>query len=49
MKTFLSYSQESIELLLRLSNHVSGAGSKAIGKLMTLVMLEPPATSMAVE
>jgi hypothetical protein len=32
MKTFLSRSQESIELLLRLSSHVSGAGSKAIGK-----------------
>jgi hypothetical protein len=32
MKTFLSRSQESIELLLRLSNHVSGAGSKTIGK-----------------
>jgi hypothetical protein len=29
---FLEPSQESIELLLRLSNHVSGAGSKAIGK-----------------
>jgi hypothetical protein len=32
MKTFLSRSQESIELLLRLYNHMSGAGSKAIGK-----------------
>jgi hypothetical protein len=32
IKTFLSRSQESIELLLRLSSHVSGAGSKAIGK-----------------
>jgi hypothetical protein len=32
MKTFLSRSQESIELLLRLSSHLSGARSKAIGK-----------------
>jgi hypothetical protein len=32
LKTFLSCSQESLELLLRLSSHVSGAGSKAIGK-----------------
>jgi hypothetical protein len=31
-ETFFSRSQESIELLLRLSNHVSGAGSKAIEK-----------------
>jgi hypothetical protein len=32
MKTFFSRSQELIELWLRLSNQVSGAGSKAIGK-----------------
>jgi hypothetical protein len=32
MKTFLRHSQESIELLQRLSNQVSGAVSKAIGK-----------------
>jgi hypothetical protein len=32
MKTFLRRSQESMELLLRLSSHVSGAGSKAIRK-----------------
>jgi hypothetical protein len=42
-------SWKSIEFLLRLSSLVSNAGSKAIGKWMTLVMLEPPATSMAVE
>jgi hypothetical protein len=32
MKTFLSPSQESIEVLLRFYSHMSGAGSKAIEK-----------------
>jgi len=40
---------EWIESCLKLSSHVKGADSKAIGKYMTLVEFVPPATSIGVE
>ena len=49
MKIFFKSSHESIKLCLKLSSHVSGADSKAIGKYMTLVEFDPPATSIAAE
>ena len=45
----LQVSHEWIESCLKLSSHVKGADSRAIGKYMTLVEFVPPATSIAVE
>jgi hypothetical protein len=49
MKVFFGSRQESMEYVLRLSSQVSGVDSNAIEKYITLVVLEPPDTSMAVE
>ena len=49
MKAFLRSFQMKIEFGCRLSSHMSGAGSRAIGKYRTLVTVSPPATSIAVE
>ena len=49
MKIFFKSSHEWIESCLKLSSHVKGADSRAIGKYMTLVEFVPPATSIAVE
>jgi hypothetical protein len=48
-KTAFRSRQESMESFMRLSSHVSGAVSRAIWKYTTLVELEPPVTSMAVD
>jgi len=49
MMIFFKSSHEWIESCLKLSSHVKGADSRAIGKYMTLVEFVPPATSIAVE
>ena len=49
MKIFFKSSHEWIESCLKLSSHVRGADSRAIGKYMTLVEFVPPATLIAVE
>ena len=49
MKIIFKSSHEWIESCLRLSSHVKGADSRAIGKYMTLVKFVPPATLMAIE
>ena len=49
MKIFFKSSHEWTELCLKLSSHVRGADSRAIGKYMTLVEFVPPSTSIVVE